>query len=439
MLRFRLFVLFVGLVFSMDMRSPVQATTSVQQVNSPGGIQAYLIEETGIPFMVMSFYFRGGSVMDPEGLEGLAYLASSTMDEGAGDLDSVTFREELEDHAIRLSFDASRDNFSGSLQTLTEHRAKAFELLRLSLQEPRFDEEPVERIRQQILISNRQREEDPQVVSGKLWFKTAFKDHVYQRETRGTEDSLSAITKADLQQFVKDRIARDNLVIGVSGDIDAETLGALLDSTFGDLPQSPNEVWQPAIFDMSASGTEIAEMNVPQSAVTFGHVGFTRDDPRYYAAYVANHILGGGGFSSRLMQEVREKRGLAYGTSSSLYPLDAAGLFIGSVSTNNDDVAESIAVISEQIERMRDGDISQENLDDAKRYLTGSFPLRLTSNRGIAGLLAAVQLDDLGADYLDNRNAIIDALTLDEVREAAKALYQPENLLISIAGQPSGL
>jgi zinc protease len=414
------------------------AAAKVEHVVSPGGIEAYLIYEPAIPFMSLSLRFKGGTIADPEGKEGLAYLVSGLLDEGAGELDSQAFRTELEDLAISLSFDAGRDDFTGSLKTLTEHRDRAFELLRLAMMEPRFDEEPVDRIRSQIQSSLRRKVEDPDYVASRTWFETAFAGHAYARPTEGTVESLDAIEKADLEGFVGRRLARDNLLIGVAGDVSAEELGALLDHAFGNLPATSTPVDVPTV-EPGGTGTLLVEKDVPQSQVLFGQVGLDRHDPDFYTAYVANHILGGGGFTSRLTSEIREDRGLAYSVYSYLYPMDHAPTWIGGLGTSNASVREAIELVKTEIGRMAAGEVEQPELEDAKTYLTGSFPLRLTSHDRIARLLVSIQADDLGIDYLDKRNGYIEAVTLDDVKRVAARLYHPDNLFTVVVGDPPDL
>jgi zinc protease len=415
------------------------AASKVERVVSPGGIEAYLIREPSIPFLSLALHFKGGSAVDPAGKEGLAYMVSGLLDEGAGELDSQAFRTELEDRAVRLSFDAGRDAFTGQLKTLTRERARAFELLRLALSEPRFDAEPVERIRQQILAELRQRAEDPDYVVSRSWFEMAFPAHPYGRPVQGTAESLANITTDDLRQFVRDRLAKDNLVVGVAGDVTAAELGPLLDRAFGDLPATSARVDVPEAKPAGAGETVVVRKDVPQSRVLFGQEGLARHDPDFYAAYVANHILGGGGFGSRLTEEVREKRGLAYSVYSYMYPMDHAPLWLGGLGTANAAVDESIRIVRDEIARMAAGDIDAASLADAKTYLTGSFPLRLTSNDQIASMLVSMQVDDLGIDYLERRNDYIEAVTLDDVRRASKRLYHPGQLLTVVVGDPEGL
>lgn len=415
----------------------VSASTHVEEVVSPGGIRAYLVREPSIPFLSMSFQFTGGSAADPDGKEGLSYMVAGLIDEGAGPFDSQAFRAELEDNAIRLSFDADRDSISGSLKTLSETRDHAFELLRLAISEPRFDEEPVERIRQQIITDLTRRETDPDYLGARKWFEIAFDGHAYAKATRGTMETIAAIAKADLETLVASRFARSNLTIGVAGDITPEELGAALDHAFGTLPETAAGVDLEPVGPKGGGETVIVQLDIPQSVVVFGHAGIGRNDEDYYPAYVANYILGGGGFSSWLTEEVREKRGLAYSVYSYLYDTDLSPLWMGGVATRNDQVMESIRLIREQVERMKNGELDDGDIADAKTYLTGSFPLRLTSNDQISRTLVGMQIYDLGIDYLERRNDHIEAVTMDDIQRAARRLFA-DDMLVTIVGSPTG-
>jgi zinc protease len=417
---------------------PAQAESRVEPVTSPGGVEAWLIHEPAVPIVALSLYFRGGASLDPEDRHGLAYMVAGLLDEGAGGLDSSAFQRELEDKAIRLGFDAERDGFSGTLRTLTEHKERAFELLGLALAEPRFDPEPVERIRSQIRTVLARRDQNPNQVAADAWFETAFEGHPYGRRTQGTRATIDAIAADDLHRFTAERFARDNLIVGVAGDITAEQLAPLLDVAFGALPadSTPIEIG-------TAEPAEIGLLTVrrplPQATVLFGQAGLARLDPDYYAALVANHILGGGGFGSRLTEEVRERRGLTYSVYSYLSPLRHAPLWLGGFSSSPDQAAEALRVVRDEIARMAQGDVSEEELADAVTYLTGSFPLRLTSNDGVAGLLVGMQIHELGPDFIERRNDLIEAVTLEDVRRVAARLYDPDRLRVVVVGDPPGL
>ncbi len=437
--RFGPFCLGLALVTALTLSaSKAGAMTKVEEVVSAGGIKAYLISEPSIPFMSLSFRFAGGAIGDPEGREGVANLVSVLLDEGAGDLDSQAFQTELEDLAIQLSFSTGRDSFAGDLKTLTENRDRAFELLRLALNKPRFDDAPIARMKSQVQAGLRRRLDDPDRLASRNWFERAFGNHVYARPVDGTIDTVESITTEDLRTFVETRFAKDNLLIGVAGDITGEELGPLLDQAFGELPNTATPL--PANpTSPRDTGISVVRQDVPQSKVLFGQKGLTRDDPDYYAAYVTNHILGGGGFSSRLTKEIREARGLAYSVYSYLYPTEQAPIWMGGLGTSNATVSEALGLVQSEIRRMAEGDVSEQELADAKTYLTGSFPLRLTSNDRIAALLVSMQVHNLGTDYLENRNGFIEAVTLEDLRRVAARLYDPDGLLTVVVGDPPDL
>ncbi len=415
------------------------AATEVREVTSPGGITAWLVEDHANPVVSMRITFRGGAALDPEGREGLANLVSSTLDEGAGELDSEQFQRQLEDSAITLRFEAGKDRFSGRLHTLTQNLDRSAQLLNLALTRPRFDDEPVGRIKSQIAASIRRNMERPGDIAAKAFFKNMFPNHGYARPSEGTEQGIAAITQSDLKGFVARRLSRDNLVIGVAGDISADDLAAFLDKAFDGLPQTAAAK---AVEETTANATgrmEVIERPVPQSVILFGHGGIKRDDPDYYAALVVNHILGGGSFTSRIYNEVREKRGLAYSAGSSIYPFDHAGLVIGQAGTENAAVGETIAVIRDEWRKMAASGVTEAELADAKTYITGAFPLRFTSSSAIAGIMVAMQLNNLGIDYIDRRNDYIAAVDLTTASRVARELLDVKRLDFVVVGQPTGL
>ena len=428
-----LILLLVGLA------APSAGATEIQEVRSPGGITAWLVHEPAVPVVAMSFSFKGGGALDPEGKEGLANLVSGLLDEGAGELDSLAFQTRLEDLAIQLGFDAGRDAFSGDLRTLSRHKEEAFRLLGLALNEPRFDAEPMERIRRQIVARLTRELEDPDSIAARTWFATAFAGHPYWHRTGGSTESVKAVTAADLRAFVERRLARDSLVIGVVGDLTAEELGPLLDGTFGSLPARGDSPAVPETRPKTDGGLKLVRKPIPQSVVIFGMPGIKRDDPDWYTAHLMNYVLGGGGLTSRLSEEVREKRGLAYSVYSHLMPFDHAGVYFGGVGTQNARVAETLEIIKRELARLAADGISEVELADAKTYINGSFPLRLTSSGRIANLLVAIQLHDLGIDYIERRPELYDRVTQEDVKRVAKRLLRPENMLIVVVGDPEGL
>ncbi len=411
----------------------------VQRVESATGIVALLVEDHINPIINAQFVFRGGSALDPDGMEGLADMVSGLLDEGAGDLDSQAFQRRLEELVVSLSFSAGRDSFGGRLSTLTKNRDDAFSLLKLAVTAPRFDDEPVSRIRSQILAGLRQESEDPDAIAGKALFKALFDGHPYGRPSGGTTESIEAINVDAMRSFVTDRLARNNLVIGVVGDISPAELSTLLDNTFGNLPAQATSWELPDVAPPEKGQQIVIQKTVPQSAILFAQRGLKRNDPDFYAAYVMNYVLGGGGFTSRLYNEVREKRGLAYSVYSYLSPYDNTSLMLGGAGTANARVGETIQVIRGEWQLLADLGVTEAELADAKTYMTGSYPLRFTASGQIAGMLTGIQIDDLGMDYFDKRNDYIEAVTLDDVNRVARQWLDAGSLTIVIVGEPESL
>jgi zinc protease len=415
------------------------AATEIQEVTSPGGITAWLVEEHALPFIVIEAAWEGGTLQDPSDKTGLGYMMAGLLNEGAGDLDSQAFQGEMERLATSISFGASRDSLSLSFKTLTQNRNEAQELLRLSLTDPRFDQDAIERIRGQLKVAIIRDAESPDKIAADAWYATALADHPYTRPSKGTLETIAAITREDLAAHCIRLLAKDNIKIAVVGDIDPESLKTLLDDVFGGLPDTSPlpEVAQAEVNPLAQ--LQIIQRDMPQSVVLFGHAGIARDDDDFVPAYVMNYILGGGGFSSRLMTEVREKRGLAYSVATYLYPLRHAALFIGQVATENERVSESLDVIRSEINRLAAEGVTDKELADAKTYLTGSYPLRFDTNDKIAGQLVAIQEADLGIDYITRRNGLIEAVTKEDIKRVAERLLGSDNLIVTVVGQPQGL
>lgn len=427
-----------ALVTSLAVAPAAQAMTKIERVVSPGGIEAWLVREPSVPLIAMDFSFKGGANQDPTDKPGVAYMTASTLDEGGGDLDSAAFQDRLERNAIELSFRASRDEVRGSLKVLTDKQREGFDLVRMALTAPRFDQEPVERVRAQMMAALKRETTDPTQISSRLWWRTAFPGHPYSQPTNGTLQSVPTIVRDDLKSYAGKVLARDNLKIGVVGDIDAKQLGLVLDQVFGGLPAKADLRPLPPAKLQSVGKTLDVELNVPQTVVSFGGVGVPRKDPDFIPAYIVNHILGGGSFSSRLYKEVREKRGLAYSVYSYLLPLDATALFMGGTQTRGDKAAESVSLIEQEIKQMAENGPTQEELDSAKSYLRGSYALNFDTSTKIAAQLVQLQLDDLGIDYWERRNGLIEAVTLADVKRVAKRFLENGVLVTMVGRLPNG-
>jgi zinc protease len=412
----------------------------VRKVVSDKGIVAWFVPDKSVPLVAVSFAFRNaGSATDPDGKEGLAEMTSGLLDEGAGDLKSQAFQRSLEEIAAQMSFSAGKDTFTGQLRTLAAERDRAFDLLKLALNAPRFDDAPVKRIQSQMLASLRRQSKNPQKISGRLWSETVFPGHPYSKPSDGTEKTVATLTADDLKSFVRDRFTRDRLVIGVVGDISEEELKHRLDSVFGDLPPEGPEVAIPETTPAGSGKTLIVRKQIPQSIMILGHAGIKRADPDWYAALLVTRVFGGGGLSSRLYEEIREKRGLAYSVYAYLSPMEHSALLAGGVATQNARAAESLSVIRAEWQKLADAGITAKELETAKTYMNGSFPLRLGSSRSIANMLVGIQISDLGMDYIKKRPSLINAVTLEAANKVAKRLYKAKDLTVVIVGDPQGI
>ncbi len=419
----------------------VQAITTmkIQHVKSPGGIEAWLVEEHSVPLLALRFVFDGGSSQDPAGKEGVANFMTAMMDEGAGEYDHKKFQERMEELAFKMGFEDSRDAFYGSFETLSANREPSLEMLRLAVTKPRFAAADVDRIRQQLLASLAFAEKSPDKIAAKTWSANAFPGHPYGRPTDGTPASIGSITRDDIEAYRKRMFARDTLRVVAVGDITAKQLSDTLDHVFGSLPAKAELTAVPMTKPAPTEKLKVIEMDVPQSVVQFGMNGFARKDPDFLPAFILNQILGGGGFASRLTEEVREKRGLAYSVYSYLQPYKHVAIFGGGVATKNEEVGQSLDVIRAELKRMADDGPTANELTNAKSYLTGSFALRFDTNSKIASQLLWMLQEDMGIDYVEKRNALVDAVTLDDVKRVAKRLLTVDDLIVTIVGKPKGL
>jgi zinc protease len=411
----------------------------VQRPVSKGGIEAWLVEDYAVPLVAVEFAFRGGASQDPAGKAGAATLLAGLLDEGAGPYDAEDFHRALDEEAIEMSFSADRDMLTGRMQTLSRNMARAFALLRLAVAEARLDREPFERVAGQISAGLKREANDPDFVAGRNFRALAYPEHPYGLPVRGTLATLPRLTTTDLCAMRASMFAWDNLKVSVVGAIDEAALCSHLDDVFGSLPEKANLA---PVADASFCGSGsryVTTIDVPQSTIHFGRQGLARKDPDFLAATVINHILGGGIFSARLFREVREKRGLAYSVYSQLVTNDHAALFIGSTSTKNERAAESLAVIEKEVVSLSDRGPAQEELEKAKKYLIGSYPLRFDTSTKIASQLTALQLEGFGVEYLDERNRLIAAVTMEDAKRAAKHLLGDGQLLVVVAGRPEGM
>ena len=401
----------------------------IQEVVSPKGIHAWLVEDDSVPLISMRFSFKGGTSQDPSGKEGLANLITGLFDEGAGDLKSDAFQERMDNLGAEMSFSATQDSVSGGIRMLAENRDTVTSLLALAVNKPRFDQDAVDRIRQQVVASIEASQRDPSTIASRKFSEVLYGNHPYARPNDGTVKSLQSITRDELVNFHRKNFARDRLTIGVVGAISAKDLGGLLDKVFGELPATAELVPVPDA-KLALGTTTSLNFDMPQTSISFVYPAIPRKDPEFFAAYLMNHILGGG-FTSRLYAEVREKRGLAYSVSSSMVMRDHVSALMISTATRPDKAQESLKIIREQVAAMAADGPTEAELAAAKSFLKGSYAVNnLDSSAAIAETLVSLQEAELQRDYIDKRSQLIDAVTLDQVKAIAKKLLEAEPAIL---------
>lgn len=424
--------------FSLWLANPLRAEIAIQEITSPGGIKAWLVEDHNIPFTAVEIRFKGGTSLDQPGKRGAVNLMAALIEEGAGELDAQGFATARDALAAQFGFSAGQDTVAVSAQFLTENKDQAVDLLRLALTQPRFDEDAVERVKGQVLANLRAAEQDPGSIAEILARKRSFGDHPYGSQGDGTIDSVTTLTRDDVVAAWKGSMTRDRLYVAAAGDISAEELGKLIDTLLGELPETGWPMPARATL-LDKGGVMISPYPGPQSVVLFGQGGIAFEDPDFFAASLLNEILGGGRFSARLMTEVREKRGLTYGIGTSLAAADLSEQLLGQFSASNDKVAEAITVVRAEWERIQRDGVTEEELATAKTYVTGAYPLRFEGNGPIASILVGMQMLGLPSDYPKTRNDKVNAVTMEDVKRVAQRLIKPENLFFVVVGQPVGL
>ncbi|OBY25773.1 M16 family metallopeptidase [Leisingera sp. JC1] len=427
-----------GALVACFMALPAWAEIEIQEVVSPGGITAWLVEDHSIPFSALELRFRGGTSLDAPGKRGGVYLMTGLLEEGSGDLRAQDYARALESLAADFSYDADKDSVSISARFLTENRDDAIALLRQTLFEPRFDQDALDRVRAQVLAGLRSDAKNPNNIAGLAFARMAYGDHPYGSDGKGTLDSVAALSRQDIFDAYEAVFARDRLYVSAVGDITADELGGLLDGLLGALPEKGAPIPGPADVTIEG-GVTVVDFETPQSVALFAQKGIEREHPDFFTAYVMNQILGGGSFETRLMSEVREKRGLTYGVYSYLVPRDLAAVYMGSVASANGKMAEAVEVIRNEWRRMAEEGVTEKELQDAQTYLTGAYPLRFDGNSQIASILAGMQMDDLPISYVETRNDRINAVTLEDVKRFAAEFLDPDGLHFTIAGRPEGL
>jgi zinc protease len=401
------------------------------------GLTLLIVERHNLPVVKVNLGINAGNLHEPEEKAGLANLTASLLAEGTKNRTSQQISEEIEFVGGSVGASGGDDYVNASFSVLKKDVGLGFELLADIILNPVFPEDELNKKRERIKAGLKSQEEDPGFVASKNFKKAVFGLHPYGRLLTGTAETLDRISRDDIRNFHSKYYSANNSVMAVVGDITAEEVEKLIEQYFGPWKKSDQETpVMPLINELKEKKTLTIDKELTQATIIMGHIGVNRGHPDYYKLSVMNYILGGGGFASRLMQNIREDKGLVY----SIYSYFAADRFGGhfqvTLQTKNKSANLAIEEILKEIDRIRSAPVSDMELSDAKSFLTGSFPMRIETSSRIARFLVAVEYYGLGADYIDNYPGFINGISKDDILNAAKKYLHPENfILVVVADQ----
>jgi len=410
----------------------LQAMPSVQRTVLSNRLVLLVSEEHSLPFVTIQLLIGSGSSKDPLGEEGLSYMTARGLLLGTSKHTVNQINETLDFMGASLSSSSSRDYATLSLRVLKKDLDKGLDLFMEVLTQPTFPEEEIRREVEKTLAAIQSQEDQPEEVAEKAFQKALFLNSPYGHPVEGTKESLPHITQDGILRFYRSHYHSNNAILTVVGDMTDEEIKTKL------LPRL--EKWPMGdILKSSFSTTfeieqKTVKINRPitQANIILGHAGVTRDNPDYYALTIMNYILGGGGFASRLMGEIRNKRGLAYSVGSYFDPGKYPGSFQIVLQTKNVSAREAITLSLQEMERIRKELVSEKELEGAKKYLVGSFPMRLDTQGKLVNFLTQVEYYGLGLDYPEKYPSLIRSVTLEEVLRVAKKYLHPEKYILVI-------
>ena len=410
------------------------AVPAIQNWRAGNGVPVYFIPARELPMVDAQILFNAGSIRDGE-QAGLAKLTSALLEEGAGDWSADAIADRLDRVGARLSFSSRRDSASVALRVLVDPRylQPAVETVSRLLKEPSFAPDAVDRVRQQMLTALRERAQSPGAIAQDAFYKALYGNHPYGSPPEGTPASLNAIDRAAIEAFHRRYYTAANAVVAIVGDLDRPAAERLAENLVGGLAKGEAAPPPPAPPAPPGQTLRIAHPS-SQSHILIGQLGVKRADPDYYALFLGNHVLGGNGLVSQLSQEIREKRGLAYGAYSAFSPMQQAGPFLMNLQTRNDQVETALQVAQTTLRTFTDQGPDAKALEEARQNITGGFALDLAGNGKLAGALGSIAFYGLPLDYLQNYIGTMNGITLDAVKAAWQRRVQPDQLITVIVG-----
>jgi zinc protease len=425
-----------GMLFLLAATLNAAASPRIQHWQTANGARVLFVEAHELPMVQLRVVFDAGSARDTADRSGLASLTNAMLSQGAGGLDTDQIATRFEDLGAEFGSESLRDMGLVELRSLSESArlGPAAELLGTVLARPDFPADALARERTRFLTALEQERQSPDAVAEKLFYQRLYRDHPYALNPNGTRAGISAITDVDLRAFHSRYYVGSNAVVAIIGDLDVAAARKLADTLVGRLPQGERAPELPAVSALPKPDEQRVTFPSSQSHVLIGEPGMNRGDPDYFALYVGNYVLGGGGLVSRLSDEVREKNGLAYSVYSYFIPMRVAGPFLIGLQTRNAQTGRALELARTTVAGFVQNGPTAEELDAARRNLTGGFPLRIDSNKKIAEYLSVIGFYDLPLTYLDDFIGKVEAVTVEQVRDAFRRRVRPDRMLTVVVG-----
>lgn len=432
-------ILFISLIINLTflIGQSFPFALDVKRHVLPNGLTVLHVERHNLPIVTVTLLIKAGPFYEPAQKAGLANLTAELLTEGTKKRKAKDISEEIEFIGASLDSSAGSDFSTINLSVLKKDIDTGFEIFSDILLNPTFPEEEIKRKKDIIIGSLRQSEENPSFVVDKVFRKEVYGDHPYGRLITGTEETINSINREDIVKFHHDYYRPNNAILSIVGDVTSEELQNLIDKYLAKWEKSSIPA-EPKVSEV-AKGKKVIQIDkdLTQANIIIGHRGIKREAPDYYAVTVMNYILGGGGFSSRLMQTIRDEMGLAYDIHSFFDSRKKGGLFSINVQTKNETANTVIEEILKELKRIKTESVSDQELDDAKAYLTGSFTRRFDTNKKIADMLVAIEYFNLGLDYLEKYPEYIKSVTKDDIIRVAKKYLDTDNYILVVAAKQS--
>jgi zinc protease len=433
-MKLKRFILLIILTVACQFSQKASAAEPIgKRIPLENGMVLLLSEKHDIPMVTMNMAIKAGSTAEPEDKPGLASITASLLMQGTSKRTASRINSEIDFIGGSLSVSGGNDFASANLRVLKKDIQTGLDLLSDVLMNPVFDQKEIDRKVKEILAEIQRQKEDPDIVAGEAFTKAVFGRNAYGRTSDDVAAYLPQLTRQDIVNFYSARYRPNNIIIAIVGDVNEKETISLLKEYFKGWKQSdqplPASV-PPLVIEKNV--VRKIDKDITQANINIGNIGISRENPDYYAVTIMNYIFGGGGFSSRLMDNIRDNKGLAYDVHSAFSAQKEPGAFSVSIRTKNESANEVIAETLKEIRRIQAEPVTDKELADAKAYLTGSFPLKMDTYGKIAGMLTFIEIYNLGLDYPQKYSAMINAVTKEDVKRVAQKYLHPDSLVIVV-------